>query len=171
MSGRTRKRTQQTKPPQKLLNAIKGDIGTPELHQREVVTVNRGLARVVTVTTFDYYHSRGWIEDHHYNAAAELLRCAYAGGIVGYGRSCLSERIPGVGSYSEGEASARMRYRKAMDAIKPAAAQSLVYEVIVCNSTLRSAGKAIKVHERNQMAMLKDSLTDVARAFGFPVHR
>jgi hypothetical protein len=146
---------------------VAGDIGTPELHKREVVDVRDKRAYVASVTAFDLYHRRGWISDAQHTAAEELLRCAIVGGIIERGRSCIAERILGIGSYSDYEGHCRQRYRKGMAAIGKLELQSFTFEVVVRNVTVGEAARAIGVTRQGEpMGLLREALDDVARAYG-----
>ncbi len=170
-----RKRRQ--KPKIKPIIAAKQDydVGTPEIHQREI-TETRGaerkkFARVLSAP-LDYYFNREWLTEDQHNAGRQFLHIWRYGGGSPNVKSMDLLRVSGIHGDGSHHAAMRDRYARAIQSFRGHAEKSITFEVTClgeyADEAMRSAIRAALsdyTSPRRGMIYLRNGLDDLIAHF------
>lgn len=134
-------RRRKLKPKVQKIELQDYDIGTAELHSKEVVEVygmqRKRRARILS-SPIDYYFARDFINKDQHNAGSQFYKLWYHGGGKPKYASMDLLRVPGI---SDGDYSSSMRekYRAALEAFTSPVHRHIVYEVVCVGEYADSA--------------------------------
>lgn len=166
-----RKRKAKVAPPPELSDY---DIGTPELHQREITELygdnKKRRVRVVS-RPLDYYYARGFIDRDSHSAGTQFCRLWSAGG--GSPRYAAMDlmRVPGNGD-SEHVSIMREKYRSALNSFRIEVTRRIVFDVVCVGEYADASMRRALIESvtgatnyRKRMDHLREGLDDLVRHF------
>ncbi len=146
------------------------DYGTPEFHKQQVVErveiePNHRVAFNRTTCPIEYYHNRGLIKSHQYDAANTLYSLWYYGAEKSGYVTVRDPRQPRGEPNYEAREQMEEKYNIAMKEL-PVVTRLIVYNVVCIGEWAKYIDVAVGKKRRN--TLLQDGLNRLAKHFKIP---